>query len=135
MPKKQNKLNKIEEPLFLTDNGDAISVETILKDIYQNTLERDKHIKDTAKSIAEKITKPSDAVLLMPYFTQLQQVAVKNMDGLVRTLAIVHKQKAVKTDGLPEELDGLPSPDDFKSWQNELKNMNNQPAGSSNADY
>lgn len=99
------KTAKTEEPLFITDDGQEIAYSDILKTIYQNSVEKQKHLVSTATEVGKMMKKMGDAVALLPYLTALQGVSVKNDEQLVKLAAIVNRGKSGKgSDVIPEDI-------------------------------
>lgn len=101
--KRQNKND--EDALFTTDSGDDVTFSDLLKTIYQNSVEKQKHLKETAKLAIGKIKTLPDTIALLPYLTGLESVSVKNDEQLVKLAAIVNRQKTGKgSDQVSDEI-------------------------------
>ena len=89
---------KIKDSVFTTKDGEDVSFEDILSKIYDNSVEKQKHMVDTVNHVKPMIQTLQDAVTLLPILTQLQKVSVENDDALIKLAAIIQKNQKGKVD-------------------------------------
>lgn len=83
-------MNK-EVVLFQTDDGKNITFEDLLKKIYENAEAKQKSIETATLHIGQYVQSLNDAVILLPGLCDLQNVAIRNDDQLVKMAAIVQR--------------------------------------------
>ena len=94
---------KTEVVIFKNNTGNEVTLEDILRRIYENSSERHDQIVATTDHITSKIDSPSDAMMLMPSLIELQKTAIKNDDQLISLAAIVQKSIAAEKKGKGDE--------------------------------
>lgn len=83
-------MNK-EVILFRTDDGKDITFEDLLKKIYENAEAKQKSIENTVAHIAPLVQTLNDAVIILPNLSELQGLAIRNDEQLIKMAAIVQR--------------------------------------------
>lgn len=104
-------MKKQKETIFKTKSGEEVSFEDLLSRIYENSVEKQKHMIETVNHVTPMITTLQDAITLMPILTDLQKVSVSNDDALIKMAAIIQRgNKGIKK-GNPDSFLGLDEKD------------------------
>jgi hypothetical protein len=77
-------------------NGKTFS--SLLEDIYKNSRNKEKQLKDMILQLKDMINEPGDAVLIVPLLQGYMEVAVKNDEALIKMAGIVQKAMANATE-------------------------------------
>lgn len=75
--------------LFTNHEGDNVTYEDILKDIYNNSEESRETMRVLVEQLSSLITSPKDAIALMEHINGLLDARIKNDDLLVKLATIV----------------------------------------------
>jgi hypothetical protein len=120
-------LNK-EVILFRTDDGKDITFEDLLKKIYENSEAKQKSIENTVAHVAPMVQSLQDAVVILPYLTDLQNASIRNDDQVVKMAAIVQRGlvKSAKNKFNHEDFGGITA-DERKALLEQAKEMKSKP--------
>lgn len=99
------KFNDIE--IFRKSNGESVSYEDLLRDIYDNNEETKQQILDSLSTLVTFMKSADEAVLLMSHLTALMDSKIKNDDILIKMAAIIARQHSKSKDKNPVEIDGF----------------------------
>ncbi len=99
------KFNDIE--VFRKANGETVSYEDLLRDIYNNNEETKTQILDSLSTLVNFMKSADEAVLLMSHLTSLMDSKIKNDDILIKMAAIIARQASRANDKAPLEVDGF----------------------------
>ncbi|NBP04518.1 MAG: hypothetical protein EBU90_31430 [Proteobacteria bacterium] len=82
------------------------SFSSLLKDIYDNSKNKEKQLRDLVLQLRDMVQEPGDATLIVPLLQGYMEVAVKNDEALIKMAAIVQKAMtaASKSEGDAELL-------------------------------
>lgn len=75
--------------LFTNHEGDNVTYEDILKDIYNNSEESRETMRVLVEQLSSLVTSPKDAIALMEHINGLLDARIKNDDLLVKLATIV----------------------------------------------
>lgn len=67
------------------------SFSSLLEDIYKNSKNKEKQIRELILQLKDMIQEPGDAVLMVPLLQGYMEVAVKNDEALIKMASIVQK--------------------------------------------
>lgn len=120
-------MNK-EVILFRTDDGKDITFEDLLKKIYENSEAKQKSIENTVAHIAPMVQSLQDAVVILPYLTDLQTASIRNDESVIKMAAIVQRGlvKSAKNKFNHEDFGGITA-DERKALLEQAKEMKNKP--------
>lgn len=120
-------MNK-EVILFRTDDGKDITFEDLLKKIYENSEAKQKSIENTVAHVAPMVQSLQDAVVILPYLTDLQNASIRNDDQVVKMAAIVQRGlvKSAKNKFNHEDFGGITA-DERKALLEQAKEMKSKP--------
>lgn len=71
------------------------SFSSLLKDIYDNSRNKEKQLKDLIGQLKDMVNEPGDATLIVPLLQGYMEVAVKNDESLIKMASIVQKAMSV----------------------------------------
>lgn len=120
-------MNK-EVILFQTDDGKNVTFEDLLKKIYENAEAKQKSIENTVAHVAPMIQSVQDAVIMLPYLTDLQTCGIRNDEKIIQMAAIVQRGllKNAKNKFNHEDFGGITA-DERKALLEQAKEMKNKP--------
>jgi len=99
-------------------NGKSFS--SLLEDIYKNSRNKEKQLKEMILQLKDMINEPGDAVLIVPLLQGYMEVAVKNDEALIKMAGIV--QKAMSNSAESQDA-GLLSESDKELIFKEIKQL------------
>ena len=67
------------------------SFSSLLEDIYKNSKNKEKQIRELILQLKDMIQEPGDAVMMVPLLQGYMEVAVKNDESLIKMASIVQK--------------------------------------------
>ena len=113
---------KTDVVIFKKNNGNEMTLEDLLRKVYENSVERHDQIIATSEHVTSKINGPADAVMLLPALIELQKVAVKNDDQLLNLAGVIQRAISAEKKGKSEEKFNI-SADDRKLLLERAKQM------------
>lgn len=96
------------------------SFSDLLEEIYNNSKNKEKLIRDLIDQLKPMVKEPGDAMLLVPIIKEYLEVGIKNDEHLIKMAAIVQRSIALATDNKDEIL----TDKDRKDLFEELKKVN-----------
>lgn len=91
-----------EVKIFVTKDGEKITYEDLLREVYENNQDTKQSIRDLVDQMVSLIKHPSDAMMVMAHVTMMLDTKVKNDDLLVKLASILSRliqQKTEKASG------------------------------------
>ena len=64
---------------------------SLLEDIYKNSKNKEKQIRDMILQLKDMITEPGDAIMLVPLLQGYMEAGIKNDEALIKMAGIVQK--------------------------------------------
>lgn len=104
---------KADLVIFRKNDGNEVTLEDLLRKIYENSDKRREQILATSEHVTSKIENAADALMLMPQLIELTKVAVKNDDQLINLAGMIQRMLAADKKGDKEDKFNL-SADDRK---------------------
>lgn len=89
----------------------------ILEEIYENSVKKERRIKELIGELSPLISSPEEATIVVPLIKEYLEIAVKNDEHLIKMAAIV--QRAMSSKGISSESDisNLFSDEELKQLQ------------------
>jgi len=88
----------------------------ILEEIYDNSIKKEKNIKELIGNLSPLITTPNEAIIIVPLIKEYLEVAVKNDEALIKMATIVQRALASKTSSI-DDVSNLFSEKELKDLQ------------------
>lgn len=123
-------MKKQKETLFKTKSGEEVSFEDLLSKIYENSVEKQKHMIETVNHVKPMIQTLQDAITLMPILTDLQKVSVTNDDALIKMAAIIQRGKKGNKDKGGEDIGFGLTEEDRKTLLEQAQKLKEVPGSS-----
>lgn len=71
----------------------------VLKDVYSNSKDKEKQIKDLIETLKPFVTDSQSALMVVPLIAEYLNISVKNDEQLIKMAAIVQRALASNSDG------------------------------------
>ena len=97
---------------------------SLLEDIYNNSKNKEKQIRDMIIQLKEMITEPGDAIMMVPLLKEYLEAGIKNDEALIKMAGIV--QKAMNTNATSDNGDFLSDRDKELLFE-EIKKIDSTP--------
>ena len=88
----------------------------ILEEIYDNSIKKEKNIKELIGNLSPLITTPQEAIIIVPLIKEYLEVAVKNDEALIKMATIVQRALSSKTSSI-DDVSNLFSEKELKELQ------------------
>ena len=97
---------------------------SLLEDIYKNSKNKEKQIRDMIIQLKDMINEPGDAIIMVPLLKEYLEASIKNDEALIKMAGIV--QKAINNNPSSEGGDFLSERDKELLFE-EIKNIDSTP--------
>jgi hypothetical protein len=97
---------------------------SLLEDIYKNSKNKEKQIREMIIQLKDMITEPGDAIMMVPLLKEYLDASIKNDEALIKMAGIV--QKAMSTNASSDNGDFLSDRDKELLFE-EIKKIDTSP--------
>ncbi len=97
---------------------------SLLEDIYKNSKNKEKQIREMIIQLKDMITEPGDAIMMVPLLKEYLDASIKNDEALIKMAGIV--QKAMSTNASSDSGDFLSDRDKELLFE-EIKKIDTSP--------
>jgi hypothetical protein len=88
----------------------------ILEEIYDNSIKKEKNIKELIGNLSPLITTPNEAIIIVPLIKEYLEVAVKNDEALIKMATIVQRALSSRNSSI-DDISNLFSEKELKDLQ------------------
>jgi hypothetical protein len=96
----------------------------LLEEIYDNSIKKEKRIKELIAELSPLITTPQSATIIVPLIKEYLEIAVKNDEHLIKMAAIVQRVTSNKGSSSSEDISSLFSEEELKQLQKISEDVN-----------
>jgi uncharacterized membrane-anchored protein YjiN (DUF445 family) len=96
----------------------------LLEEIYENSVKKEKRMKELISELSPLITTPQSATIVVPLIKEYLEISVKNDEHLIKMAAIVQRVVSNKGGQLTDDVSSLFSEDELKQLQKISEDIN-----------